>query len=65
MSYDASDQVNLTNALTNSIKVILESTDSKPSKLTATYEWVETDTSEELVPVINIQWFSDAGCVQK
>ena len=63
--YYASEQVAMANSLTASIKTILESTDARPSKLSATYEWAETDTSEELVPVINIQWFNNEGCVQK
>ena len=64
-SYDANDQVAMANVLTSAVKTILESTDARPSKLSATYEWAETDTSEELVPVINIQWFNNEGCVQK
>jgi hypothetical protein len=61
----ASDQVEMANALVEAVKTVLAATNSKPSKLSATYEWVDTDTSEELVPVIEIQWFNDAGCVQK
>ena len=70
MSYDAEtdNRIAMTAALSNVIKTILEAANSngpcRPSKLSATYEWAGGD-DEALVPVINIQWFNDAGCVQK
>ena len=50
-------QVTLAEALTTAVETILRATTrATPTKLLATYAWVETSDSKELVPRIEIEW---------
>ncbi len=51
------DTDDLTKVLTTAVTSILERSNEAPSRVHATFAWVEVEDCEsELVPVIDIQW---------